>query len=431
MVRLTILFSFLLAASLEVLAQPKIVSVVNAASSQPGLPYGGALATVYVSGLSGLKPGTYTAPLSQALPYSLGGVAVLVNGAFAPILSVIIPSEPSASIQVNFQVPLERNAVVGPGGASSLPGSGMSVSATISSADMTGLPASPYWGGFFADANGYATAVHASDLTAVTAQNPAHPGESIIAYADSFFLTWPPAPIGIPAPTQVQFQVLTSFTSYLYLQAYPQPTPCSVPPRLNNCINFVTNTPALQITFEGLAAGKVGIEEIDFLVPANQQPGNWALFFNLGSCPDGSGVPGTCGASGATSSPYVLLPVGGSRVTPGPVIKSVTNQTTNQSCNFSQDPNCTITASQKDVLQIDGAGFSPSGGNTIHFVGSGGDWWLYEQDGYIYTDASRMPITAQLACYLSPGSWMFSVRTPGTQSTASYPISITGSASCL
>jgi hypothetical protein len=59
----------------------------------------------------------------------------------------------------------------------------------------------------------------------------------------------------------------------------------------------------------GLAAGSVGVEEINFVVPSNQRSGNFALFFNIGSCPDGSGIPGNCGATLGLSSPYVLLPV--------------------------------------------------------------------------------------------------------------------------
>ena len=59
----------------------------------------------------------------------------------------------------------------------------------------------------------------------------------------------------------------------------------------------------------GLAAATVGVEEINFVIPSNQPSGNWALFFNSGSCPDGSGIPGDCGATEGNSSPYVLLPV--------------------------------------------------------------------------------------------------------------------------
>jgi hypothetical protein len=67
-----------------------------------------------------------------------------------------------------------------------------------------------------------------------------------------------------------------------------------------------TNTPALEIKFAGLAPGRIGVELITFVVPADKQPGDWALFFNLGSCPDGRGA--ACLPFGQ-SSPYVKLPV--------------------------------------------------------------------------------------------------------------------------
>jgi hypothetical protein len=86
------------------------------------------------------------------------------------------------------------------------------------------------------------------------------------------------------------------------------------------------------------------------------------------------------------------------------LINSVIDQTTGQSCNLSQDPNCTLTVSQNDILQISGSGFSTAGGNTLHLTGSGGDWWLYEGDGYLFSDTSYTQITAQVACYLPPGA---------------------------
>jgi uncharacterized protein (TIGR03437 family) len=315
--RLLNISSVLIAATVAARAQPAIVSVVNAASFQTGLPYGGSLATVFVSGLSGLTPGTYIAPLSGSLPYQLGGIEVNVNGGQAPLLAVAVPSDPSANVQVNFQVPLERNAAIQRYGASTFPGSGLSVTGKINSASMTGLPGVPFWGGFFSGTNGYASAVHTSDSSPVTQENPAHPGESIIAYADDFFLTWPPPPVGIPVSQQSLFQLFGPQTvnpyrnvTYLYLQAYPPSAGvCPIPGAICGQ-SGATNTPAVQITFEGLAPGTAGVEEIDFVVPANQQPGNWPLFFDVGSCPDGSGVPGTCGSTGGNNSPYVLLPVG-------------------------------------------------------------------------------------------------------------------------
>ena len=181
----------------------------------------------------------------------------------------------------------------------------------------------PVFGGFFSDTNGYALAFHGSDSNPVTQQNPAHPGESIIALADDFFATWPPAPIAIPAPPENIFQPLEIARqdprpSYLYLQAYPAVLGVCPGPSCLTRNGSVTNTAALQIALEGLAPGAVGVEIIRFVVPPNQQPGNWPLFSNEGSNPDGSGVPGTCrslppGACPlAYSSPYVLLPVAAS-----------------------------------------------------------------------------------------------------------------------
>ena len=67
--------------------QAAIVSIANAAipgSLGSKLPAGGALATAYVTGLSDLQPGIYTAPTNQPLPLNLGGVSVVVNNGSAP-----------------------------------------------------------------------------------------------------------------------------------------------------------------------------------------------------------------------------------------------------------------------------------------------------------------------------------------------------------
>lgn len=309
MIRSILSFALFGAITLEVWGQPKIVSVVNSASFQPGLPAGGALATAFVSGLTGLTPGTYVTPSSQPLPHSLGGVTVTLNDDYAPLLAVVVPSDPSANVQVNFQVPLSANA--------SLPynyfGFGFVYNGYLSVNNAVQSPEEglPEWGGFFSGANGYAIALHASDLTLVTLQSPAHPGESIIAYADDFFMTWPPPPTAVPPSQQVTYGIDYPFVrslGNLYLQTYPTPiTTCAPSP--GPCSGSATNTQALTINSVGLASQMVGVEVINFVVPLTQQPGNWALFFNRGSCPDGSGIPGTCGATSGGSSPYVLLPV--------------------------------------------------------------------------------------------------------------------------
>ncbi|MGO9259082.1 MAG: hypothetical protein ACLQU1_22590 [Bryobacteraceae bacterium] len=199
-----------LAATPCAVGQVKILSVVNSASFQPGLPSGGALATVFCSGLS-LAPGTYLAPATGPLPLSPAGIQVVVNNAVAPILAIVVPQPADAApAQINFQVPPERNstslsasdggsfAIVGVGGT--LPNGG---------AELTPIPTAGQ-GGFFANANGDAIAFHSSDSTPVTVQSPAHAGETLIVYADDFFLVWPPPPIAVPVGSQPLYQLQTA-----------------------------------------------------------------------------------------------------------------------------------------------------------------------------------------------------------------------------
>src|SRR5581483_5072132 len=84
-------------------------SVVNSASYEPGLPAGGALATLFCTGVPG-TPGLYVAPSGASLPFALSGIHIEVNSILAPVLAVFIPGPgQTAPAQVNFQVPVERN----------------------------------------------------------------------------------------------------------------------------------------------------------------------------------------------------------------------------------------------------------------------------------------------------------------------------------
>jgi hypothetical protein len=141
-------------------------------------------------------------------------------------------------------------------------------------------------------------------------QNHAHPGEQIIAFGDDFFSTWPPPPMGVPVPEQPVYSpfpnlgsifvsnlIEDTVTPYqaLYLQKYVG-SECIEGQTV--CFYSYTTIPAVPIDAELLAPGMIGVEEIIFHVPANQQPGNWPLFFNTGSCPPGS-----------NSSPSAMLQV--------------------------------------------------------------------------------------------------------------------------
>ncbi len=287
--------------------------VVNSASYQRGLPSGGALATAFCQGVVG-EPGLHVAPPSSPPPFTLAGVQISVNKSLAPILAVYIPSAgSSAPTQINFQVPMARNAMVQLGisdkGELNI-FQNNSIGQTTYNWELSPLDGElpPGLGGFFSDADGFAIARHTSDNTPVTPASPAHPGETITVYANDFYQVWPPPPIGFPAPKDIVFQYDPGLPNYyfqyfnLFLQAYPTLTQCA-PVASGQC--SIARTPALQILFRGLAANQIGVEEIRFVVPANQAPGDWALFFNSGSCTDGSGLCGT----GAFSSAYVKLPV--------------------------------------------------------------------------------------------------------------------------
>jgi uncharacterized protein (TIGR03437 family) len=297
-----VFFSLLLGISLPGFSQIKIQSVVNAASFQPGMPNIGGLASIFVSGLTG-TPGLVTAQSSSLLPSQLAGVSVAIDGISAPILAVYIPA-PGQNVygQINIQVPLEWNTA-----AAGAARSDLLVKQGGQYDDITPLPLSyPPWGGFFSDQNGYVIALH-SDYSLVTTQNPARPGEAILAYADDFFRVWPPPPIAFPVPQQLLFTSTGTApigTGYLFLQDPPTVVPPN--PIAGGPGGSCANTPAVQITFEGLAPGLIGVEQINFVVPANQQPGNWTLFFNTGTSADGR----TCDTlHGSASSVLVKLPV--------------------------------------------------------------------------------------------------------------------------
>jgi uncharacterized protein (TIGR03437 family) len=81
------------------------------------MPRGGALASIFVSGLTD-APGIAVAPSWWLLPQELAGITVTANGATAPILAVAIPSK-GQNGQINIQVPLERNSTLQPDGSDS------------------------------------------------------------------------------------------------------------------------------------------------------------------------------------------------------------------------------------------------------------------------------------------------------------------------
>ena len=328
MIRILILLFLVTTCRLAVWADAQCDPVVNAASFQRqlppyispgdlgasaivfryGVPSGGSLATLFCSGLEA-KPGTFIAAALMPPVLGLGGISVAVNGAHAALLSVFVPADPTAKTQINFQMPLERNAE--PNAVSDTVWFFVGAGVRGTSFSITGKRGI---GGFFSDGNGFAAALHDSDRSAVTIQNPAGPGERIVVFANDFFRVWPPPPIAFPVPSQAQFERILNEPllfpgDHLYLQDYPKYNPPVLGAIIRNFGSF-TSTPELKIVSERLASGMIGVEEITFIVPPNQAPGDWALFFNEGSCLNGRD-PLDCGLfrSEGISSAFVKLPV--------------------------------------------------------------------------------------------------------------------------
>lgn len=282
-----------------------VCTVRNSASRASGVPRGGALATLECTGLEG-KPGLLQAPEGGPAPFKLGDIEVLVNGAPSPILSVFFPSEEEAAAGVRqrvvFQVPLERNASPLDSVYPSLRQAGVKALLLLAG---NGIRA-PRPGAFFRDSDGYLIAEHTSDGSRVTKENPAHPGETITVYANDFFSVWPPPPVGVPVPETTRYEYSAELSAaytapelgydrgHLFLEEQPV---------LNSRV--CAKTPALKVLFKGLAPGRIGMERIDFVVPLRQAPGEWPLFFNMGSPTDGSGEG--CADAEASSSESGLL----------------------------------------------------------------------------------------------------------------------------
>jgi uncharacterized protein (TIGR03437 family) len=254
----TIAVSLCLSLAGTVWAQVRVLAVVNAASYQTGLPEPGGLATIFCTGLAGIS-GIVTPAMELPLPQQLAGVQVTVNLGAAPLLAV---ADVGGGVQqINFQVPPER--ILAPKSMVIVTQSG--TSGTASNIDY------PRVGGFFSDIQENAIAWHVLDGTLVTQGNPARAGESLAIYGTGFGPTYPPKPIGFPAPAAPPFQGAMDFaepgTSYNIAQPLRQ---------------LSLGTKVAHVSFTGVAAGLAGVDEIIFQVPGGLDPGAHYLTLAVG-----------------------------------------------------------------------------------------------------------------------------------------------------
>jgi uncharacterized protein (TIGR03437 family) len=164
-------------------------AVVNSASYAPGLPYAGGLASVFLTGLTGVD--RIIAASGYPLPTQLAGVSVKVNGELAPLLAVA--SLPGGGQQINFQVPLDRG--LGQYGAPGMQYPAVEIDANGVATFTGALPVAP---GIFSFPDGTPVVEHSANFTLVTKVHPVVPGETLTIYVTGLG-AYTPGKTGNPA----------------------------------------------------------------------------------------------------------------------------------------------------------------------------------------------------------------------------------------
>jgi hypothetical protein len=131
----------------------------------------------------------------------------------------------------------------------------------------------------------------------------------------------------------------------------------------------------------------------------------------------------------AFSAPSISTPI---TIGLAPIITGLVDFNTSQQCNLTTNPGCNLTTSQLDIIELFGAGFNPTGGNTIQLTNHSSTVSLSVGDGYDFWDFSRTQINVQIGCSVAAGTWTLTVSSPNAGSTTStgVPITVTANAGC-
>ncbi len=244
----------------------RIVAVTNSADFQPVLPQSGSLASNFLTGLEGAQG--ITTPTKYPLSNELNGVSVWIDSVPAPILAIAFLD---GYQQINVQVPWEHQYnPLNPQSTVEVRQNG--IRAQTASTQAT-VPTSV----FFADANGNGIIQHASDYSLVTPQNPAHPGEYLLAYGIN---------LG-PVKNQPQTDAPAPFDPLA--EAVKASLICG----LDRTVQI--GTAVVTPSYVGLTPGTVGVYQVNFRLPPSVSVGNLPLSFVW-----------TFGAVGFISAPTVL-----------------------------------------------------------------------------------------------------------------------------
>jgi hypothetical protein len=243
------------------------------------------------------------------LPLSLAGVTVTVGGLAAPLFAV---ADLGGYQQINFQVPREDLGLSG--GAVTVVVSQNAQQGTVAVA-----PADNMGGAFFRiGSTQYGVFQHASDYSVVTSDNPARPGEFLIAYVTGLPPATPAVSTGEAAPLSPLSTVKMAYPDArdplpsshymsLVIKGASDFSQVTLTDPENSSGDVTGESP---ISFIGLVPGSVGLYQINFVMP-QVSAGDATIWIEWSRCT--SHFIYTCPATGYWSrndSQPVLMPVG-------------------------------------------------------------------------------------------------------------------------
>jgi uncharacterized protein (TIGR03437 family) len=220
---------------------PAVAGVTNAASNLQRVSPG-ALATIYGSAFGEITAQGEYGFLTNALPTSLSGVSVTVNGSAAPLLFI-------SPAQINFQVPWKTTA-------SSSGTAAVAVVINGGSSNAFQVPLQTAAPGLFTYNGGLPVVVNNDDSNLNDAGHPAAVGSTIIAY-------------------------LTGSGPLSVAVADGTPTPNSPLANITAAKSAKIGTIDATVSFGGLAPGFVGLVQFNIVVPAGLSPGAYPLTITI------------------------------------------------------------------------------------------------------------------------------------------------------
>ncbi len=210
--------------------------VVDGAGFGPNVAPG-SIISIFGSSLGGPPIGASVLPLPGDLGHSAVSIASGGTTSYAPMFF-------SSSGQLNLQLPFTATGTAS--AKITLEGLGSSISFPVSA----GAP------GIFNYNNGVGVVLHTTDYTLVTSANPAHGGEIIAIYCTGLGAVTPAVNSGLPAPASP-------------LSVTPNPT-------------VTIGGQAASVQFSGLAAGFVGLYQVNATIPATVSSGAQKMTMGMG-----------------------------------------------------------------------------------------------------------------------------------------------------